>query len=420
MGLGKTVIMLTAIAELLAQAEIGKVLIIAPLKVAETVWEEEAKKWSHLQWLTFSKVLGPEAKRKAAIKAKAHIYIINRENVVWLADLGFLPFDAVVVDELSSFRNPASRRFKALARATANTPRLYGLTGTPTPKGCENLWAQIFLLDRGKRLGRTVTQFRREWCAPGLLISGVVTKYEVTPGRVPALLSAIKDITLSVSSAGVVDLPEVTYNNIEVPLGPAVLKKYKEFEKEKILELSEDKAVTALNAAALVGKLLQFSNGAVYTDDAGEYEEIHTAKLQALEDIIEVNEGKPILVAYAFKSDKERLLRYLRANKPVALSCSEDVEKWNKGEIPVLLAHPASAGHGLNLQYGGSIVVWFGLTYDLELYEQFNKRLHRSGQRNNVIIHHLLGAGTRDAQVLQVLQKKATLQDVVMSALSEK
>lgn len=420
MGLGKTASTLMTIAQLIKDLEISKVLIIAPLAVAETVWDKEAQSWNDFAFLKFSKILGSEKERLKALEKSAHIYLINKENTEWLCRLQKfnLQFDCVIIDELSSFRNPQSRRFKCLAKSTALTKRVHGLTGTFAPNGLTNAWAQLYLLDRGERLGRTLGEFRRNWCVCTRIINGVVKVYDVPEHLRKNLMDKISDIVMCVRAEGNVELPDRLHNTVLTPLAPKDLKKYKELEREKILELKNGGTVTAQNAAAVITKLLQIANGSVYYEK-NHYEILHDAKLKALEDLVESNEEQSILVAYAFKSDKERILERLKKYSPQTLDVdrNEILKQWNEKKIRVLLVHPASAGHGLNLQHGGHIAVWFGLTFDLELYEQFNARLHRSGQKNTVIIHHLIAPGTQDERVLKVLQRKSSLSDEIQNFL---
>lgn len=448
MGLGKTVVTLTAIKALLDDLQVTKVLVIAPLYVARSVWDAEAQEWEHTSGLIFSKVLGSVKERMAALSKPADIYLINRENVAWLCELygGYkLPFDMVIIDELSSFRNHRSKRFKALKNATTFTPRLVGLTGTPSPKGYINLWAQIFLLDRGKRLGKTITEYRRRYFEPGYMnSSGIVYDYRVIPGRDKEILSRIKDITVSLKTEDCIELPPLTANYIKVQLPDEVMKQYQSFERERLMFIVEqeasagggvypgsipgerftpgvgsDIAIPVASAAALTNKLLQFSNGAVY-DENHIAHAVHDCKLDALEELVEDLDGKPLLLAYAFQSDKERILKRLAKYKPRVFTGDAEYRDWNAGKISILLTHPASTGHGLNLQHGGSIACWFGVLNDLELYEQFNKRLHRPGQQNPVILHHIICPGTMDDTVVRALRKKCNTQNAVMEALKLK
>lgn len=457
MGLGKTVVTLTAIKALLDDIQVTKVLVIAPLYVARSVWDAEAQEWEHTSGLIFSKVLGTVKERMSALSKPADIYLINRENVAWLCELygGYkLPFDMVVIDELSSFRNHRSKRFKALKNATTFTPRLVGLTGTPSPKGYINLWAQIFLLDRGKRLGKTITEYRRRYFEPGYMnSSGIVYDYKVIPGRDKEILSRIKDITVSLKTEDCIELPPLTANYIKVQLPEDVMKQYQSFERERLMFIVEQEAaagggvyptatlgegfipgpggsmpgegftpplaIPVASAAALTNKLLQFSNGAVY-DENHVAHAVHDYKLDALEELVEDLDGKPLLLAYAFQSDKERILKRLAKYKPRVFTGDAEYRDWNAGKISILLTHPASTGHGLNLQHGGSIACWFGVLNDLELYEQFNKRLHRPGQQNPVILHHIICPGTMDDTVVRALRKKCSTQSAVMEALKLK
>ena len=417
MGLGKTVITLTAIQHLLYESfDVKRVLVIAPLRVAETTWEDECSTWKHLEGLTLSKVLHSEKERRAGLNAKADIYIINRENVPWLVDLfkSKWPFDMVVIDESSSFKNPSAKRFKALRKVKPLIKRMVELTGTPAPNGLMDLWSQMYLLDSGQRLGGTITSYRMQFFTPGKSNGHVVYEWIPKVNAKEEIYRRISDICVSMKSKDYITLPEVLYNNVKVRLTAPNLKKYKQLEKDYVLELGQEAMVKATSAAVLAGKLIQLASGAVYDDD-GNSQEIHSAKLEALEDIAEANEGKSLLVFYWYKHDLVRLKE--RFPEAVTLEGPEEIRAWNRGEIPILLVHPASAGHGLNLQYGGNIVVWFTLSWSLELYQQANKRLHRSGQKNTVIIHHLITEGTIDEAVIKALESKAKGQDAMLEAV---
>lgn len=414
MGLGKTVCTLTAIEELLHNYfDIVKVLVIAPLRVAEETWSSEAEKWNHLKHLKISKILGNEKERRAALITKADIYVINRENVVWLVkECGkYWPFDMVVIDELSSFKSPKSQRFKALRKVRAK--RIVGLTGTPSPNGLMDLWSEIYLLDQGERLGRTVTAYRDQYFIPDKRNQNIIFSYKPKAEAEDAIYKKLSDICISMKAKDYLELPERIDNVISVKLPKKIEDSYKKFEKELLLPL-KDSDIVANNAAVLTNKLLQFANGAVY-DENGEALEIHDEKLKALEEIIEVASGKPVLIFYAYKHDRDRLKRYFKNAKE--LKTSEDIKKWNNGEIEIMLVHPASAGHGLNLQTGGNIIVWFGLTWSLELYQQANARLYRQGQKQNVIIHHLVAKGTMDEDVMKALENKSIGQEALLQAV---
>jgi SNF2 family DNA or RNA helicase len=416
MGLGKTVVTLTAVKELLDDFAVGKVLVIAPLRVAQTVWAEEAQKWDHLTGLRVSKILGSHAERVEGLRQTADIYVINRENVAWLvAELrGRWPFDMVVIDELSSFKNRASERFKSLRRVLPCVKRLVGLTGTPAPNGLMDLWSQIYLLDQGERLGRTLTAYRDAFFTPGQRNGNIVYSWQLKPFAEEEILHRLEGLCVSMTSEHYLDLPECIYHDVPVVLG-AEQTWYRDMERKQIIELAGQE-ITALNAAAVAGKLMQITGGAVY-DEQGEYQKTGRAKLDALAEIIDSAQGKPVLVFYQFRHELPRLQAAFP--KAVSLSTSADVEKWNRGEIPVLLAHPASAGHGLNLQQGGHIMVWYTMTWNLEHYEQACKRLHRQGQKHPVIIHHLIAKGTIDERIKRVLEGKATVQDAVMGAFED-
>lgn len=394
--------------------EIGKVLVIAPLNVARTVWSEEAAKWDHTKHLRVSKILGPLEERRAGLHARADIYVINRENVAWLVgELGRKwPFDMVVIDELSSFKSRKSERFKALRRVLPKVRRLVGLTGTPTPNGLLDLWAQIYLLDQGERLGRTMTTYRDTFFDAGSRNGHIVFEWKLKPFAEEAIYQKLEGLCVSMKSANHLTLPECVYNIVPVQLGAEQIW-YSMMKRQQVIELGE-KDITAANAAAMTGKLLQVTGGAIYDDEHG-VEVCGKAKLDMLEEIIESAQGKPVLVFYQFRHELPRLLE--RFPKAVALKDAKDVERWNAGKIPVLLAHPASAGHGLNLQQGGHIAVWYTLTWNLEHYQQANKRLHRQGQKETVIIHHLVAKGTIDEKIMRVLEGKASVQDAVMEVL---
>jgi len=411
---GKTVITLTAIAQLHEDFAIGKVLVIAPLRVAQTVWATEAQKWDHTKHLRVSKILGDYGERMAGLNATADVYVTNRENVAWLVSelRGKWPFDMVVIDELSSFKNRASERFKALRRVLPMIHRLVGLTGTPAPNGLMDLWSQINLLDQGERLGRTLTAYRDAFFSPGRRNGHIVYNWVPKPFAEEEIMSRLEGLCVSMKSSNHLDMPECVYNQVPVVLEDTAMAYYKEMEKEQIIELRGEE-ITAANAAAVAGKLMQMTGGAVY-DEHGGHMKMSKAKLDALEEIIESAQGKPVLVFYQFRHELPRLLE--RFPQAVALKDAKDVERWNEGRIPVLLAHPASAGHGLNLQRGGHIMVWYTLTWNLEHYQQACKRLHRQGQKNTVIIHHLVAKDTIDEQIMRVLEGKASIQDAVMEA----
>ena len=416
MGLGKTVITLTAIFDLMFDYfEIAKALVIAPLRVAESTWDAEIEKWEHLKDLKVSKVLGTKQKRIDALNTPADIYIINRENVKWLVDLLVKdwPFDMVVIDELSSFKSHRAGRFKALKKIRPCMKRVVGLTGTPSPNGLLDLWAQIYLLDGGERLGRTITSYRDKYFLPDKRNQHMVFSYKPREHAKEEIHEKLSDICVSMKAEDYLKMPDRINNKIEVNLPEKIKEKYKQLEKDLLLPL-EESDIVANNAAALTNKLLQFSNGAIY-DENGEVEEIHDEKLKALDELIEAANGKPVLIFYSYKHDKDRILKHLKNVR--VLETKVDIDDWNKGNIPVMLTHPASAGHGLNLQAGGNIIVWFGLTWSLELYKQANARLHRQGQKENVIVHHIISKGTVDEDVMVALDKKKVNQEELLRAV---
>jgi len=420
MGLGKTVSTLTAVDELLNdRMEVSKVLVIAPKRVAEEVWTTEVQKWDHLRHLTVSLVLGDEKHRKEALKRKADIYVINRENVVWLT--GFYgtawPFDMIVIDELSSFKSPKAQRFKALRKVRPMASRVVGLTGTPAPNGLLDLWSQIYLLDQGERLGKTIGAYRDTYFKPGKRNGHIVYEYNLKQaGYEQAIYDKIGDICFSMKTEDYLTLPDRLDQTQLITLPPRILEKYLAFEREQILKLDDVDDISAVNAAALTNKLLQYANGAIY-DDAKNWHEVHGEKLEALAENIEAANGKPVLVFYSYKHDLERILKHLKAYKPRKLEGPDDIKAWNLGEIQVMLAHPASAGHGLNLQDGGNLIEWFGVPWSLELYQQAVKRLHRSGQTRAVVNNRLIVSGTMDEDVLASLGDKTGTQEAMIAAV---
>lgn len=423
MGLGKTVTTLTAIKELkYNRFQVRKVLVIAPKKVAEGTWTREAAKWDHTNMLRVSPVLGSQAKRIRALNTPADLYIINRENVVWLVDYyrNSWPFDMVIVDESSSFKSHSAKRFKALASMGDHIDRLVELTGTPSPNGLADLWSQVYLLDSGERLGKRYTHFRERYFQPDKRgVDGMVYSYEAKPGTESAILEKISDICVSMKAEDYLQLPDVTYHEIPVVLDPKALNAYTELERRMILELPEDESdISVTSAAALSNKLLQLANGAVYDEDRTVHE-IHGCKIEAFLELIESLQGKPALVFYNYQHDRERILKALAGSKLRIreLKKPQDEDDWNARKIDILLTHPASSAYGLNLQQGGNHVIWFGLTWNYELYTQANKRLHRQGQTEKVIIHHLVCSGTRDEDVMQALQRKDDVQNWVMESL---
>lgn len=421
MGLGKTSITLSAIADLLFDSfEVHKVLVIAPLRVARDTWSAELKKWDAFRHLTYSVAVGTEAERKAALTRKADIYIINRENVQWLITESRLPFDydMIVVDELSSFKNHQSKRFKALMQVRPKVKRIVGLTGTPASNGLMDLWAEFKVIDMVKRLGRFITQYRLDYFLPDKMNGQIIYSYRPRPGAEELIYRKISDITISMKSTNHLPMPELVSSEYPVFLDDAERETYDEMRKQFVLALP-DGEITAANAAALSGKLCQLANGAIYSE-TGEFIEVHDRKLDALEDIIESANGKPLLVAYWFKHDLERIMKRLHARHiPFSkLDSSDSIHRWNNGEIPVALIHPASAGHGLNLQSGGNTIVWFGLTWSLELYSQTIARLWRQGQNaETVIVQHIVANDTIDEQILRALKAKDKTQAALIAAV---
>lgn len=417
MGLGKTVITLTAIDELLYNRfEVTRVLVVAPLRVAATVWAEEARKWDHLRHLRVQKVLGQRGQRVWALRQEADIYVINRENVDWLVRYfqAEWPFDMVVLDELSSFKSPQAARVKALRRVRPRICRVVGLTGTPAPNGLIDLWSQLYLLDRGERLGKTLGGYRQRYFVEGRRNAQAVFEWLPKPGAQEAIYQQIGDICISMQARDYLELPERMDQYIPVFLPPAARRAYEQLERDLLLPLAQDAVITAQTAAVAANKLLQVANGAVYDAEQTAHE-IHTAKLEALEDLIEQANGQPVLVYYGYRHDVQRILKKFPEARQ--LLTSRDVENWNAGQYPILLAHPDSAGHGLNLQMGGHIVIWYGLTWSLEKYKQANARLHRQGQQRPVTVYHLVAQGTLDQRVLRVLAGRETLQEALMEAV---
>ena len=415
MGLGKTAISLTALLDLLFDSfEAHRILVIAPLRVARDTWPAEIEKWDHLNMLTYSVAVGTEKDRKAALMRDADIYIINRENVQWLVEQSGIPFtfDMVIVDELSSFKNHQSKRFKALMKVRPRIKRIVGLTGTPSANGLMDLWAEFKVLDMGQRLGRFIGMYRNNYFRPDKRNGQIIYSYKLLPGADKAIYKQISDITISMKATDHLKMPELVMNTHTVELSDDEREHYDELKQTLVLQLPE-KEITVANAAALTGKLLQMANGAIYDDD-GDHIHIHDRKLDALEDLIEGANGKPVLVAYWFKHDLERIKSRFKVRE---IKSSSDIREWNAGKIPVAVIHPASAGHGLNLQTGGSTLIWFGLTWSLELYQQTNARLWRQGQQDTVVIHHIITDDTVDGRVLKALQSKEKIQDSLIAAV---
>ena len=420
MGMGKTSIVLTALNYLMFESfEVQKVLIIAPLRVARNTWSDEIKKWDHLNGLRYSIAVGTAAERRKALMADADIYIINRENVPWLVEKSGLPFDydCVIVDELSSFKNWQAKRFKALMKVRPKIKRIVGLTGTPSSNGLMDLFAEFKVLDMGERLGRFISNYRSQYFIPDKRNGMVIFSYKPMPGAEEKIYEKISDVTISMKAKDHLNMPELISTEYPVYMSNTERKAYEKLKNELVLEVS-DTEITAANAAALSGKLCQLSNGAIYDDD-GNVIKIHDRKLDALEDIIESMNGKPLLVAYWFKHDYERIAERLHSlHIPFSkLDTENSIRRWNRGELPVALIHPASAGHGLNLQEGGSTFVWFGLTWSLELYQQANARLWRQGQKNTVVIQHIVTKGTIDERILKALSEKDSTQQALIDAV---
>lgn len=421
MGLGKTAITLTAVDELkFNRFEIDKVLIIAPKKVAESTWGKEADKWDHLKYLKISKVLGGLKQRIIALNTPADVFVINRENVKWLVEYyqNDWPFDMVVVDEFSSFKDQGSKRFRALRLVRSKIKRFVGLTGTPAPNGLKDLWAQLYLLDRRERLGKTITTFRERYFNY-VRKDGLFGEYYIKQGANEAIMSKISDICISMKSEDYLELPDIIYNTVPVELDAKARKSYNELERNMLLELNADDEIDVTSATALTWKLLQLSNGAVY-DENRKVHEIHNCKIERFIELIEELNGKSVLVFYSFKHDLDRIKRVLGRRKELKvreLKTVQDEKDWNSGKVDILLTHPASAAYGLNLQDGGNHVIWFGLNWSLELYQQANKRLHRQGQKEKVIIHHLVCGDTRDEDVMKALQSKGDVQEELLQSL---
>lgn len=413
MGLGKTVITLSALWELLLDYfEVGRVLVIAPLRVAKDTWPKEIEKWEHLNGLTYSVVVGSEKERREALNRKAFIYIINRENVTWLVENGLFHFDCVVLDELSSFKNHQSKRFRNMRKARSGIRHVIGLTGTPAPNGLIDLWAQMNLLDMGERLGRFIGGFRERYFIPDQRSREVVFSYKPKEGAEDAIYEKISDICISMKAMDYLNMPKLVLSNVEVEMNEKEQQLYDQLKTDLIIPFA-DGDIDAASAVGLSNKLHQMANGAVY-DENGKVRFVHDRKLDAIEDLIEAANGNPVLIVYWFQHDRERLLEKFHAT---AIDQSEDITKWNKGEIAVGIMHPASAGYGLNLQEGGCHLIWMGLTWSLELYQQCNARLWRQGQTKTVIIQHVITKGTIDEDVLKALEKKDCTQEALLTAV---
>ena len=414
-GLGKTITTLTAINELMYDSfEISKVLIIAPLRVAQSTWKDEIEKWDHLNLLRYSIAVGDEKERIRALKQNSDIYIINRENVDWLVTKSEIDFnfDMLIIDELSSFKSHTSKRFKSLLKIRPYFERVVGLTGTPSSNGLMDLWAEFRVLDLGERLGRYITHYRNEYFLPDKRNGAVIFSYKPQPNAEERIYRRLSDMTISMKSTEYLKMPELILNDIEINLDEEDQIKYKKFKKEMVMTIQE-KEIDAINAASLSNKLIQLANGSIYDEDKKFYE-VHNKKLDKLEEIIESANGKPVLVAYWFKADKERIEKRFKVRE---IKTAGDIKQWNMGMINLALIHPASAGHGLNLQSGGSTLVWFSLTWSLELYQQTNARLYRQGQKDTVVIHHLITKNTIDEDVMKSLKRKDKTQEALMRAV---
>lgn len=416
--MSKTIITLSTIYSLcLDRFDIRKVLVIAPLRVARDTWPSEIKKWEHLKGLSYSVAVGTEKERIDALMTRSTMYIINRENVDWLVNKSGIPFDfdMVVIDELSSFKSYGAKRFKSLLKVRPTVKRIVGLTGTPSSNGLMDLWAEFRILDLGQRLGRYITHYRNTYFTPDKRNAQIIFSYKPLPGAEDKIYKQISDITISMKSIDYLKMPECIVNEVAVSLNEKEWNIYSKFKDDMVTKLG-DEEIDAVNAAVLSGKLLQMANGAVY-DSENKTHIIHDKKLDALEDLIEGANGKPVLVAYWFKHDLERIKNRFPVRQ---IKASKDIEDWNDGNIPIAVIHPASAGHGLNLQSGGSTLIWFGLTWSLELYQQTNARLYRQGQNETVIIHHIITKGTIDEDVMTALTRKEETQASLIEAVKAK
>ena len=414
-GLGKTITTLTAINELMYDSfEISKVLIIAPLRVAQSTWKEEIEKWDHLNLLRYSIAVGDEKERLKALKQNSDIYIINRENVDWLVTKSGINFnfDMLIIDELISFKSHTSKRFKSLLKIRPYFERVVGLTGTPSSNGLMDLWAEFRVLDLGERLGRYITHYRNEYFLPDKRNGAVIFSYKPQINAEERIYRRLADMTISMKSTEYLKMPELILNELEINLDEEDQMKYKKFKKEMVMTIQE-KEIDAINAASLSNKLIQLANGSIYDEDKKFYE-VHNKKLDKLEEIIESANGKPVLIAYWFKADKERIEKRFKVRE---IKTADDIKQWNMGMINLALIHPASAGHGLNLQSGGSTLVWFSLTWSLELYQQTNARLYRQGQKDTVVIHHLITKNTIDEDIMKSLKRKDKTQEALMRAV---
>lgn len=414
MGLGKTVITLTALWQLaLDSFDVSRILVIAPKRVAEDTWPKELSKWEHLSGLDATLVMGTQAEREAALRQQTFLYIINRENVSWLVANRPWDFDMVVIDELSSFKSNQAQRFKAMKKVRPLVSRIVGLTGTPAPNSLLDLWPEMYLMDMGQRLGRFIGGFRDRFFTPDKRNREIIYSYKPREGAEEAIYGLISDICISMKAVDYLDMPELIMNRVEVSMDSREQKIYDDFQRDMVVSLQGEE-LDAVNAAALSGKLTQMANGAVYGENR-KVLHIHDRKLDALEDLMEAANGKPLLVAYWYEHDLQRIkARFKNAR---CIDTTQDIDDWNAGKIPLALIHPASAGHGLNLQEGGCTIVWFGLTWSLELYQQLNARLWRQGQKHTVVIHHIVTKGTHDEDVLRALDNKDTRQSALIDAV---
>ena len=423
MGLGKTIVTLTALQELIDECEISRVLVVAPKKVAETTWTTEANKWNHLKDMRVAKVMGTEKQRKIALAGKADIYVIGRDNFAWLVGLyaGQLPFDVLVIDELTSFKNSKSQRFKAMRIARAGVQRVIGLTGTPAPNGLIDLWGQMYCIDMGERLGKSVTKYRETYFETHRW-NNIVVRCDVKKGCEEVIRSRIADICLSMQARDYLQLPDLLIHNVPVELSPATMSAYNKFEREKVLEFKQEHDgeptnILANSAAGLMNKLAQFANGAVYDEDRNIHE-IHSEKVDKLAEIVEAANGNSVLVFYQFKHDIPRIAKKLKGYRVEVYEGEKQLLDWNAGKIDVLLAHPASTAYGLNMQQGGHYIVWFGTGWDLELFQQANARLHRQGQKHPVTVYKLIGTHTVDERASASLENKKVKQQSLLDSLN--
>lgn len=438
MGLGKTVSTLTAIDHLMyTELEVLCTLVIAPKRVVENVWAQEVKKWTHLSRLKVVRIIGTQKQRISAIKEKADIHVISRDNFAWLCayyGYGRMKWDTFVFDELSSFKSHSSIRFKAAKKVRPFMKRVIGLTGTPAPNSLIDLWPQVYLLDMGHRLGKTITKYRKDFFTPGHSSGHIVYSYNIVSNGERLIHDKVKDICISMKAEDYLTMPDKIENFIELEFDSKLKKTYKEFERENVLQMfdsaqkkqyedddgniveSDEVIITAVNAAALTNKLLQFSNGAIYDEDRNVHK-VHDLKLDALAEILDDANGQSVLVAWNYRHDRSRILERFAKYSPIELKTEQDINDWNDGKVKLAISHPASVGHGLNLQAGGNIIVWFGLNWSLELYQQFNARLYRQGQNNAVVINHIIIKGTHDEAVVKAIKKKGRIQGSLMEAV---